>query len=884
MSGTPYSGPEGWRELIREGLRFHESGRSTDRGRLSRYERQGELGRGGVGLVYRAFDRELHRPVAIKILSEGSVARPEVLKRFQREGEVMAGLSHPNLVTIYDMGEEEGRPFIVMELVEGETLNQGLQRNRWSLRRQIELLEQTARGVGHAHAHGIVHRDLKPANILVTPSGTPKVADFGLAHLSETPLTLTQSGMMFGTPLYMAPEQVEARPEKLSARTDVYALGAILYEILTGAPPYAGGGSPAEVFTRILDQDPIPVRHRNPDVHPDVATICMMALERNPGDRYPTAREFAEDLHRFLEDQTILARSPSWPARTRRFLRRHKTASVAVGLSFSFVLGLAGVLAVRSMQRAQEQRNLLRRRENALQEIRAAIAEERWAGAAARCDEALKLDPGNPEIRIQERIARAMGRAVHALSVADLTSREIRSIFVPEVPAPAPASRRQAVWDAEDRLRRLKLELQGRWQEAEEAARTALALDPRHGPAQRILEQLALDRHRRAEEEGDLPMVAWWREQAIRHGGAEVLDRLDPWSTVTLTPSVEGTRAFLFRYEPQGRRLLPLPAHPIQGAREIELPPIDALPLSAPESEKKAMRNRTAYPLSETEFNEVRFPVRLRQGSYLILLKKEGFVDTRVPLLVEHGKEASASVRLLRAEEIPEGFVYVPAGKSILGGDPRAITEKETPPPRREIEMNGFLISRFAVTAEQYARFHLSLSREDQRKHEPHSGVEFHAESPVCLIAHESAEAFAAWFTGTRGMGKWTFRLPTEKEWERAARGADGRFFPWGNEFDYAFSAAFHSRSKAGFVPDRFDDTIGQFPADESPFGVRDMAGACGTWTSTYNADTKTWAGKGGSAWIKADACRAASRHWVPAEGMSEHLGIRLVADLPRPE
>src|SRR5688572_2282677 len=215
---------------------------------VGRYELRESVGEGASALVYRAWDTKLGRIVAVKILRDVAALSEIARLRFLREGQATAGLLHPNVVSVYDVGEEGGRLYLVMEFVEGRTLAQDLAREPGPLRERIVLLERAARGVAAAHEKGIVHRDLKPANILVTAAGEPKVGDFGLARLMDSSVELTRTGATLGTPLYMAPEQVEGKD--VTTRTDVYSLGAILYEVLTGRPPHTGD-SVAELYAKI---------------------------------------------------------------------------------------------------------------------------------------------------------------------------------------------------------------------------------------------------------------------------------------------------------------------------------------------------------------------------------------------------------------------------------------------------------------------------------------------------------------------------------------------------------------------------------------------------------------------------------------------------------
>jgi hypothetical protein len=279
------------------------------------------------------------------VLRDGAGLNEVVRERFRREAQAAAGLAHANVVTVYDAAEEEGRPFLVMELVEGRTLDALLKDPAMAKGSLLTLLGKAARGVAAAHERGIVHRDLKPANILVTASGEPKVGDFGLAHILETRTELTRTGTALGTPLYMAPEQVEARSGEISPRTDVYALGAILYEMLAGQPPHVAP-SLADLYARIVRQDPVPPRTIKPDVAPDAQTIALKALEKEPARRYADAREFADDLERHLRGEPIEARPVGVLGRMVRRCRRNPVGAAIACIALVSILA-AGFLGLR---------------------------------------------------------------------------------------------------------------------------------------------------------------------------------------------------------------------------------------------------------------------------------------------------------------------------------------------------------------------------------------------------------------------------------------------------------------------------------------------------------------------------------------------------------
>ncbi len=285
------------------------------------YEIKGELGRGGMGVVYRARQISLNRIVALKMLT-GHYG-PEELDRFLAEAETAAGLHHTNIVQIYEVGEIEGGPFFSMEYIESGSLADQLKTGPIDEREAAQLLIGVARALHFAHRNGVVHRDMKPANILLDPDDVPKVADFGIAKRLTANSRLTQSGAVIGTPTYMAPEQARGTSRDVGAAADVYSLGAILYEALTGRPPFLPEDSETALTVRVITEDAVSPAFYRPGIPRDLETICLKCLEKNPKDRYESAAAFAEDLRRYLEDESILARAPTTVVRTIKWIRRH---------------------------------------------------------------------------------------------------------------------------------------------------------------------------------------------------------------------------------------------------------------------------------------------------------------------------------------------------------------------------------------------------------------------------------------------------------------------------------------------------------------------------------------------------------------------------------
>jgi eukaryotic-like serine/threonine-protein kinase len=275
-----------------------------------RYELRGTLGQGGMADVQRARDLQLDRDVAIKILHARYADDVEFLGRFQREARAAANLNHPNIVAVYDYGEDDGRPYIVMELVEGRSLKDVIRSERVTPEAAIDLIGDTAMALHYAHERGLVHRDVKPANILFSNSGTVKVTDFGIARAVGAE-TVTQTAAVFGTAAYMAPEQ--ARSEEVDRRTDVYALGCVLYELLSGRQPFSAD-SPVALAHKHISEMPAPPSSIDPEISGDLDSIVMKAMAKNPDQRYQTASELGADLRRAREGAPVAA--ASWAAST----------------------------------------------------------------------------------------------------------------------------------------------------------------------------------------------------------------------------------------------------------------------------------------------------------------------------------------------------------------------------------------------------------------------------------------------------------------------------------------------------------------------------------------------------------------------------------------
>jgi serine/threonine protein kinase/tetratricopeptide (TPR) repeat protein len=311
--------------------------------RTAGYEVIEQIGRGGMGVVFRAHELSLNRPVAVKVVRSAEFATSEERRRFQNEAEAVASLDHPHIVPIYEVGESGGLNYFSMKLIQGASLERQLEGFQNKPRTSARLVAELANAVQHAHERGILHRDLKPANILLDERDEPHVTDFGLARRLDHDFDLTHSGAIVGTPSYMSPEQATGARGSLTIAADIYGLGSILYALLTGRGPHTGN-SLAEILFRVRDERPEPPTRLNPKVPRDLEVICLKCLEKEPKRRYASAQALADDLARWLAGEPIAARPVSWATRVWMFCRRHPAlASLAAMLVFAIAAGLGGV-------------------------------------------------------------------------------------------------------------------------------------------------------------------------------------------------------------------------------------------------------------------------------------------------------------------------------------------------------------------------------------------------------------------------------------------------------------------------------------------------------------------------------------------------------------
>lgn len=757
-----------------------------------RYQDLGSLGRGGIGEVRRVYDPRLQRTVALKRLRLDRVGDEALRERFLEEARLTGQLSHPGIVAVHELGHTpDGRPYFTMKEIQGRTLESviaevhvasrggswGVGSSGWTFRRLIDALRRSCEAVSFAHSQGIIHRDLKPDNIMVGAFGEVYVVDWGLAMS----LVAGPTQRIIGTPAYMSPEQATGDRSACQPTADVYALGGILFAILTGAPPIQEPDSRRRIARAVAgERDPIPDTLPIPQALRD---LCEQALSSRPQDRPVDAGAFATALAGWLEGE------------------QH------------------------------------RQRARALIEQADALA---------------------PEIAHM----RTEAAALRAEAAALLTG----------VPGSAAVHEKRPGWEREDAAATLEEQARAWELVYTQSLHTALNHAPDFPAARLRLARHYHAAHAAAEAAGD-HITASRMEALLRvHDQGAFADWLSGTGRLTLRTDPPGAIAHLYRYQDQDRRRIPL----------------------------------SQRSLGPTPILELSLPI----GSYLITLHSPGRPLVRCPVWITRQGHTDSGVLPIPAA-LSEDEIYVPAGAFLCGGDPDARLSL----PRQAVDVGGFIIERFPVTNLRYLDFlnHLwrSGQREDAMRHVPRERAGISGEAgtpcyevaaggfsltrdgegdswlptyPVVNIDWHSAAAFAAWRAEQTGQ---PWRLPSELEWEKAARGVDGRAWPWGDRFDPTFCCVLESHTGRPLP-----SVVTGFPVDESPYGVRGMAGNVADWcANAWRAEqvgavlpasaTGEMRSCRGGWWVGSpDNSRAAMRNRDAPEFRDAILGFRLVRSI----
>jgi eukaryotic-like serine/threonine-protein kinase len=787
-----------WSELGRDDATTEEISVLTDR-----YELLGTLGRGGMGTVRRARDVQLNRVVALKSIHPNP--DPLARTRFLAEAQVTAQLQHPNIVPAYDVGQlPNGSLYYTMKLVAGRTLAAMIlmlhvrQRGTDShagvtMHQLLRVFHRTTEAMAYAHARGVVHRDLKPSNIMVGDFGETLVVDWGLAKvLGDAPETQavrttrstddsmnTQVGTVTGTPAYLAPELTTGEVHRVTLASDVYSLGAILYEILCGQPPYSGSNKHQVLARAVLGAAPEPDSRTNRQLDTELVALCAASMARDPRRRLRDAGVLSERMGAWLEGT--------------------------------------------------------RRRTAALAEVDVADALE--ARARSLADD-------------------AAGNERQAAEILDRTHSH------------EPVERKRPGWRHQDEAAKLRRQIRVVTQERLQHLTQALNLVADLPEAHHRLGDIYRKRHAEAEAARDHALAAELEVLLRAHDTGVHAAYLARSATLSLQTDPQGGEALLFDLVEEDRRLVP-----------------------------RFHRSLGPTPLVE---------VPIESGSQLLLLRFPGRPDVRYPLCPrreEHwdGRAPNGhTVPIVLPGELREGALYVPAGETTLGGDTDALGAGV----RRRVWVDAFHIQQHPVTNEQYLAFlnDLVLRGGDPSRWEPRQpgsagslgapvygrdidgryglqpdvdGDLWQPRYPVLLVTVACARRYARWLSDRSGLA---WRLPTSAEWEKAARGVDGRHFPWGDFLDPNWCCHRSSHQERP-LPATVDD----YPGDVSIYGVRGMAGnAIELCDDAYDEATANnpeapRVGKGTGWHMTARAARCAARHLIGDGYRSQAVGFRLV-------
>jgi len=784
---------------------------------LGRYEILQELGRGAMGVVYKARDPNIDRLVAIKVISPEAGMDPDKAKelrdRFQREARAAGRLSHQNIVTIYDSSEVEGRAFLVMEFIEGKTLesliNAGMM---FSLQDVASIGNQVAQALDYAHQNGIVHRDIKPANVMLTGTGLVKVADFGIARITET--SVTRTGLAVGTPSYMSPEQVAG--QKVDGRSDQFSLGVLIYELLSGEKAFPGD-SLTTVLYRIMQAEPIPLRQVNPGLPEAVDVIIRKAMAKNPNERYPRAADFGRDLLAAASGQPI---------------------SLAISAPAMVDATLADGIDV------------------------AQLASKTQTRMAAGTDATLAMEAAAPPVATARPVAAAPPAVAapkkksQAPLYAGIAAAAILLVvgigwfgFI------KPAQERQRIAEQQAAEQRLAEAKAAEQKAAEQKAAEQKAAEPAKATPSKPpqVQELILAKEVRGDRPGArVTQVAASDPQVVLYArGSDLTEQQDvkvKW------------------FDPDNKEIPPsgVPTLKLDGKGGWRAWAELALAGSA-----KPGRWKAEFSLGKDVTQALSFTVTPPAEEKPVEVAKAPTTAPATPAPAPPAAGPRPGTIQKRGKDEVE-MVLIPPGTFTMGdahgdGDP---AER----PSGKVTLGGFWIDRFDVTFDLFAKFVQAGGYKPQGNWEQFKNRG--GNHPVVGVTWNDALAYCRWADK---------RLPTEAEWEYAARGTDGRKYPWGEQWD---------PSRARFRGNRAGGTsaaVGSYPSGASAFGVMDMAGNVWQWTASLEkaypyvaTDGRENLQSGGSrvsrggSWLgDSDILRTSVRDFLSPTSKNDKLGFR---------
>jgi len=902
-----------------------------------------EIGRGGMGVVYEAEQSPLGRRVALKVLSSDRTVSEYAVRKFRREGEAGSRSQHPNIVTVYSVGEHEGTHFIAQELVErGYSLAHKISElkkmsvfPRGYFREAAKIVADVANALQHAHDSGVIHRDIKPSNILLTEAGHTKVTDFGLARIEDA-LPLSRTGEFAGTPYYMSPEQAKSKKEKIDHRTDIYSLGVTLYELLTLRRPFEGETS-HEILGKIVAIDPIEPRSTNPIVPRDLNSVCLKAIEKQAEKRYQSMDEFSEDLRRFLTGDVILARPQGFKTRVWKRIRRNPVASTAVGVALIAFMVIATVvpwvIAIKEREKREAEKN-----------TRIAIQKERDLAVAAELRALNAEENANRQrdrVREQAHIANERFQEIMRLSdlqhlsylkkraeelwpaypenLAGLTSwldiaeRLIgrleghRAVLATWRKSALPYTEKAGLRDREEHPKWREL-LEARYAKINLSERVAVLEASAKSTDTRVLES---DGSTTANEkldgfEGQLTeleeKIFILEEMVSERRTFEFPNTEDQWRHDTLAELVSGIEQL--KHQDEG--LLRNIHERCEFATTIEKRSIsacrkewdDAIASIANEEECPKYRGLTIQPL----IGFVPIGRDNQSGLWEFAHLQTGDIPER-----------NAEGKLILIEETGLVFVLIPGGTFNMGAVPPSNEDSPLSPNHdRDSEMNEgpvhpvtldpFFLSKYEMTQAQWLRF----TKENPSTFGPDHFIVGKQHSLLHPVEQVS------WQTCNKELSKLKLRLPSESEWEYAARAGTTTVWWTGNDKATLKGAAnileiswwnFSGIKKRKYETG-FNDGYGSHAPvgtySPNAFGLHDVCGNVCEWCQdhwTSYAKTKThcpansmnsWhdfcrVHRGGSWSDNAWSCRSACRSSIcPPQYRNFHLGLRPARSLDK--
>ena len=767
----------------------------------SQYEVVREVARGGVGRIDLIRDKDLMRTLVMKTLIDGAGATDYVLKKFVEEAQITAQLEHPNIVPVHDFGFfSGGEVFFTMKLVQGRTLKEilkGLRKqdagisSQFSRTRLLMAFQQVCMAISFANSRGVVHRDIKSSNIMVGDYGETLVLDWGIAKVvgstedihGVSVATLrsqsddsTMMGVVTGTPAYMSPEQAAGKVDVVDQRSDVYALGAVLYEILTYRPPFRGRNF-RQILAQVLTRPPMRPSQRAPNnnVPKRLEEICLKCLAKQPDERYQSVAELIVDLEHYQAGVEDLD-------------RRIRLSEVKLE---------EGLERIRDYTRSRAQVSALRE----------ALVQLEWA-----------------------------------------------------VQGHEPADVKRALWSKQAEHAEHRAQAQQHFSQAIQALMASIGFNLDNDEAANELARLYWFRLREAEQDDDDDAIIYYRglveaynrgllDEQIKAEGRIIIRSVPAEASVTASQYVE----------------VDLQRQPLM-EDDLGRTPLNNIPLS--------------------------------QGAWLLTLRSPGMRDVLYPVRIDRGEVCDVACRFFTDAQIGQHFLYVPGGAFIMGGDAACSSARH----RRVVVVDDLFVARYPVTCGEYLAFLRDLDQTDpaqavaraprlkaQSGHlwirdgqgnlaMPQTDAEGFAWDvywPIFAVSFDDAMAYCRWYAERTGEA---VRLPTEAEWEKAARGTDGRLYPWGNRFDATFCKMAASRAGAP-EPER----VGSFPSDVSPYGLYDVAGLISEYVdSPFGVDDAVRVCKGGDYATQSDvACRVTHRKAVLRHTPSLRRGFRIVKEPP---